>query len=63
VGVQVIGIIGAGGIFTLAGARCSEVKKEEEEERERKKREKGRRGDPRKEKVLRYLVRIFLQRV
>ena len=23
-GVQVIGIIGAGGIFTLAGARCSE---------------------------------------
>ena len=26
-GVQVIGIIRAGGIFTLAGARCSEVRK------------------------------------
>jgi len=44
VGVQVIGIIGAGGIFTLAGARCSEVVlKKEEKERERKKRERGRR--------------------
>ena len=41
-GVQVIGIIGAGGIFTLAGARCSEVKKEKKKERERKKKERKR---------------------
>ena len=35
-GVQVIGTIRAGGIFTLAGARCSEVKTKEEEEEEEK---------------------------
>ena len=52
-GVHVIGIIGAGGMdLPLAGARCSEVKKKG---RERKKRERGRRGDPRKEKFLRNI--------
>jgi len=58
VDVQVIGIIGAGGMdLPLAGARCSEVKKKG---RERKKRERGRRGYPRKEKILRNLFRVFL---
>ena len=45
----------------MAGARCSEVKKKKEEkERGGKKRERGRRGDPRKEEVLRNLFRIFV---
>jgi len=33
---QVIGIIRASGIFTLAGARCSEVKKKKKEEEEKR---------------------------
>ena len=43
-GVQVVGAIRAGGIFTLAGARCSEVKKKKkkkEEKRDSRERERG----------------------
>ena len=43
-GVQVIGAIRAGGIFTLAGARCLEVKEDEEEKRKTIYREKGKRS-------------------